>query len=95
MTAVNVTIFCFLVLHLGAAIWFASRVNTQVGEISRVLGHMESDIRILLMYDGKIQVLEERMRESAHDREGLRAAVDGLRIELQNLYRDLGQRREP
>ena len=91
MVAIIITVVLFLIVHLGAAIWFASRVNTQVCNITETLQRMENDIRALLVYDGKIKVIEERMNQSAGDRTQLWTAVESVRLEVANVLRDLAQ----
>ena len=73
------SLLLFLLAQLGSAIWFASKMNTKVGEMSRTLAGLEQDVRSLVTFDAKIQVLHERMNQSQQDRGQLWVAVNDLR----------------
>lgn len=57
----------FLIVHLCAAIWFASRVNTEMREMRRAMVNLEVDVRGLLTFDKRIAVLEERVQRNEQD----------------------------
>lgn len=58
----------FLLTHLFAAIWFASKMNTRVTAIAKALDNLEQDMKTLIRFDAKIEVLHERMNQSQEDR---------------------------
>jgi len=58
---VVVTIAIFMLVHLGAAIWFASRVNTQITEMGKVLGALALDVKAITTQDVRIAVLDQRV----------------------------------
>ena len=88
---INTAVVLFLVLHLCGAIWFASRMKTQVESVIAALKIIEVDMRSLLSYDAKIQVLAQRMDDGARDRAQVWVAVETLRRDLQEMYRALSR----
>lgn len=75
----------FLLTHLGGAIWFASRINTKVGVMTNTLTNLEKDVKSLVKFDTKIEVLHERMNQSQADRSRLWEAVVDLRRSISNV----------
>jgi hypothetical protein len=49
----------FLVVHLCAAIWFASRMNSTVEQMARAIVRLETDIRELVALDKRLGLLEQ------------------------------------
>jgi hypothetical protein len=69
----------FFLGHLFGAIWFASKINTKVGLMADTLANLEKDVKSLVRFDTKIEVLHERMNQSQADRGRLWEAVVDLR----------------
>lgn len=86
-------VIIFLLTHLFGAIWFASRVNTKVGMMAQTLESLEQDVKLLVKFDAKIEVLHERMNSSQQDRTKLWEALVDIRravssIQLRENTRD-------
>lgn len=67
----------FLLGHLFVAIWFASNIRTQVGQLVESSKAMAGELTKLSAFDGRIQVVESRLNRAEMDaREALKAAAE-------------------
>ena len=95
-----VGLLTFLLTHLLGAIWFASKMNTKVGLMTVALSDLQEDVKALVKFDTKIEVLHERMNQSQADRSRLWEAVVDLRrtvstVQLRSVMddrRDMGEK---
>lgn len=86
----------FIIFGLGQlfiAIWVASKLNTKVGLLANTLESLERDVKSLVKFDTKIEVLHERMNQSQADRSRIWEAVVDVRrtvstIQNRNTLRD-------
>ena len=77
MIGTLVTISVFLLGHLGAAIWFASRVSAEIRGLVEDLKTLSAEVRTLTEQNQRIAVLDQRVltleRDAREIREQLRA----------------------
>ena len=61
MIGTAITLAIFLFGHLGAAIWFASRVSTEMRTMGEDLKALNVDVRLIGTQNQRISVLEQRI----------------------------------
>lgn len=66
MIGVAITLLVFMIGHLGGAIWFASRVNTQMQNMTDDIKQIVSDLRLANAQSERIAVLESRVADLAN-----------------------------
>jgi hypothetical protein len=74
----------FVLGQVFAAIWFAAKLSTKVGIMAKSLTNLEEDMKALVKFDTKIEVLHERMNQSQADRSRIWEAIVDLRSALGN-----------
>jgi hypothetical protein len=73
-----VTIGLFLIGHLGGAIWFASRVSTEMRALVADLQKLTGDVRAIATQNQQIAVLDRRILTLEEDCRETRAALRSI-----------------
>ena len=71
-----IVVAIFLLSQLGVAIWFFSKMSTEVRSMSTVIKEMAIDFKAVAEMNTRVTVLEQRMTRAETDmRETLKAAA--------------------
>ena len=78
MIGAAITIALFLFGHLAGAIWFASRVSTEMRTLAEDLKALNVDVRLIATQNQRIGVLEQRILTLEEDARQTRNDVRAL-----------------
>lgn len=71
-----VTILLFCAGHLGMAIWFASKINSQITNIANDVGELTRDSKEFVKTQAKLEYFERRLTALENPRPPLQAVKE-------------------